>query len=335
MNARINFSDLSRYRGELMGIATLMVVMFHIAVQRTSPFFGIHRIGNSGVDIFMLVSGIGMWYSWTKVDNPSTLQFFKRRYARIYPTWLIVALAFYGTDYLTTAHCSTSLADLAGDVLFHWDYWLSGDYSFWYIPAIMMLYTFTPAYLRLIIRHPVYRWLPVLAMVWSCVVQWVPAVHGPVGHIEAFWSRIPIFFIGINLGQAVKENRTIEGGGVWMPVVTFVLTLGVSIYLEQFYYGRYPLFIERMIYIPMVVSGALVVGMLLHYAPQWFNRSMAFVGTLSLEVYLVHEHFVHVYIRKLALGYWPTFLIVVAATLPVAWALNWLAKKIENKILKR
>ena len=335
MKMRIDFSDLSRYRGELMGIATLMVVMFHIGVQRTSPFFGLHRIGNSGVDIFMLVSGIGMWYSWTKSTNPSTMQFFKRRYARIYPVWIIVALAFYGMDYLTVRQRSTSLVDLAGDVLLNWGYWLNADYSFWYIPAIMMLYIFTPAYLRLIIRHPVYRWLPVLAMVWSCVVQWVPPVHGAVGHVEAFWSRIPIFLLGINLGQAVKENRTIEGGGVWMPVVTFVFTLGVSIYLEQFYYGRYPLFIERMIYIPMVISGALVVVSLLNHAPGWLNWSLAYVGTLSLEVYLVHEHFVHVYVRKLALGYWPTVLLVVAATLPLAWLLNRIAKKIENKILKR
>ena len=340
MKILIRYSDLSRHRSELMGFAMLIIVMFHIFVPRQSAFFGLHRLGNSGVDIFLFLSGIGMWYSWTKTANPSTLQFFKRRFARIYPAWLITALLFYGNDYLTVRQRSTSLTDLAGDVLFNWGYWLDADYSFWYIPALMVLYLLTPFYLRLIVRHPVYRWLPVLAVVWSCVVQWVPAVHGAVGHVEAFWSRIPIFLIGINMGQAVKERQAIEGGGVWMPAIAFTATLAVSIYLEQHYYGRYPLFIERMIYIPMVVSGCLLGGSLFAYvekflAGQWQNRALAFVGTVSLETYLIHEHFVHVYIRKLSLGYWPTFLLVVVATLPLAWLLSRLAKFVESKILKR
>ncbi len=340
MKAVIRYSDLSRHRSELMGFAMLIIVMFHIFVPRQSAFFGLHRIGNSGVDIFLFLSGIGMWYSWTKTANPSTLQFFKRRYARIYPAWLIIALLYYGNDYLTARQRSTSLTDLAGDVLINWDYWLSADYSFWYIPAIMMLYTLTPFYLRLVIRHPVYRWLPVLAIVWSVVVQWVPQVHAAVGHVEAFWSRIPIFFIGINLGQSVKENQRIEGHAVWMPAIVFTATLAVSIYLEQHYYGRYPLFIERMIYIPMVVSGCLLGGSLFAYMEKFLtgkcmNRALAFVGTVSLEIYLIHEQFIHLHIRKLALGYWPTFFLVVVATLPLAWLLSKIAIYIEKTINRK
>ena len=40
---------------------------------------------------------------------------------------------------------------------------------------------------------------------------------------------------------------------------------------------------------------------------------------LSLEAYLIHIHFVLVYIQPMGLGYWGTFAATVAITLPVAW----------------
>lgn len=74
----------------------------------------------------------------------------------------------------------------------------------------MMLYLFTPAYIQLIIKHPTYRWLPALMMAWCIVLQYVSPIHDAVGHIEIFWSRVPIFLLGINMGAAVKEKKTIE-----------------------------------------------------------------------------------------------------------------------------
>ena len=46
------------------------------------------------------------------------------------------------------------------------------------------------------------------------------------------------------------------------------------------------------------------------------------MGALSLEAYLIHLHFVMCYIEPLHLGYWPTFLLTVAITLPLAWLLH-------------
>lgn len=49
---RIEWASLSRYRGVLMGIAIIMIVFFHVALPRSSAFFGLKRMGNMGVDIF-------------------------------------------------------------------------------------------------------------------------------------------------------------------------------------------------------------------------------------------------------------------------------------------
>lgn len=327
----IQLAGISRYRGELMGAAMLFVILFHVSLSRDDPFYGLRRCGNVGVDMFLFLSGVGLWFAWTK--QPSVRTFYRRRLLRILPTWLLVAGVFYGADYLGQRRFSTDIIDLIGDVTVNWDFWLHDELTFWYVPAIMMLYLFAPHYMRLITRHPVYRWLPLLMVVWCVMVQWVLPIHRAVGHIEIFWSRVPIFFIGINMGRSVKEQRTLEGSALWLLLLAFTMTFGTSVYLEQVRHGRFPLFVERMLYIPFTVTGVLLLNYVFSRLPQCVNRFLRLVGALSLEVYLLHVQFVLLHIESYRLGYWLTFLLTVAITLPLAWllqtTLNYATRKIK------
>ena len=223
------------------------------------------------------------------------------------------------------------MIDLAGDVLVNWDFWLHDELTFWYIPATMMLYLFAPAYVKLVSRHPVYRWLPVLMIVWCVAVQWVVPLHNAVGHIEIFWSRVPIFFIGINCGAMVKQGQSLSAKSVWLLVAAVVLSLGVDIYLEQTRHGLFPLFIGRMLYIPATFSLVLLLSNWLTAVPQAIKRALRLVGKVSLEMYLLHVHFVLVRVQSMQWGYWGTFLACFAITLPLAWLLN----KGMEKLTKR
>lgn len=327
----IQLAGISRYRGELMGAAMLFVILFHVSLSRDDPFYGLRRCGNVGVDMFLFLSGVGLWFAWTK--QPSVRTFYLRRLLRILPTWLLVAGVFYGVDYLGQRRFSTGIIDLIGDVTVNWDFWLHDELTFWYVPAIMMLYLFAPHYMRLITRHPVYRWLPLLMVVWCVMVQWVLPIHRAVGHIEIFWSRVPIFFIGINMGRSVKEQRTLEGSALWLLLLAFAMTFCTSVYLEQVSHGRFPLFVERMLYIPFTVTGVLLLNYIFRRLPQCVNRFLRLVGALSLEVYLLHVQFVLLHIEPYRLGYWLTFLLTVAITLPLAWllqtTLNYATRKIK------
>ena len=165
-----------------MGAAMLFIILFHVALPREDAFFGLRRMGNVGVDMLLFLSGIGLWFSWTK--NPDVRHFFKRRYLRIYPAWLIKACLFYiprfeGGDLW-------AWVDLVGDISINWDFWLHDELNFWYIPATMMLYLFAPGYMELIKRHPIYRWLPVVMIMWCILVQYVTPIHHAVGHLEIF-----------------------------------------------------------------------------------------------------------------------------------------------------
>jgi len=172
-------------------------------------------------------------------------------------------------------------------------------------------------------------------MVWCVAVQWVAPIHEAVGHIEIFWSRMPIFFIGINAGDYVMRQVRLDGAAIFMIVATFALSFGLCIYLEQQLHGRFPLFIERMVYIPLTVSGIMLLNRLFRRTPQAFNRFCRLVGALSLEAYLIHIHFVLHYIEPHHLGYWPTALLTIVITLPLAWLLNRLVGLITQKLLSR
>lgn len=316
----IELANISRFRAEQMGAAMLFVILFHVALDRGDPFYGLRRCGNVGVDIFLFLSGVGLWFSWVK--TPDVLRFYRRRLLRIVPTWIVVATAFYLPDYLGARRFSRSLVDLIGDITINWDFWLHDELTFWYVPAIMALYLVAPWYMRLIQSRPVYRWLPLLMVIWCVMVQWVLPIHHAVGHIEIFWSRVPIFFIGINFGEMVRTRRQLSSDAVWLLLVTFLMTFGTCLYLEQVRHGQFPLFVERMLYIPFTVCTVLVMNRIFRRTPQWVNRLFRFVGALSLEAYLIHIHFVLVYVQPYHLGYWLTFLVTVAITLPIAWLLQ-------------
>ena len=324
----IELTNISRYRGELMGMAMIFIILFHVSLPQSDMFFGLRRMGNIGVDMFFFLSGIGLWFSWTK--NPSCKHFFKRRYLRIYPTWLVMASLYYiprfrGGDIM-------AWIDLIGDITINWDFWLHDELTFWYIPATMMLYLFAPAYMELIRKHPIYRWLPVVMIMWCILVQYVTPIHDIFGHIEIFWSRVPIFFIGINMGEMVRRKDKLDGASIWMIVILFVATLTSSIFLEQNLHGRFPLYVERMLYIPLTITTILLLNRIFRRTPKWFNNAFKFVGALSLECYLIHIHFVLNYIPK-EWTYWATFLMCTAITLPTAWCLSKVVGKLEKTLL--
>ena len=293
----IELENISRYRGELMGIAMLFIILFHVSLPRNDLFFGLRRMGNIGVDMFLFLSGIGLWFSWIK--TPSARHFFMKRYLRVYPAWLIVA-CFY---YIPRFHGGDLMAwiDLIGDITINWDFWLHDELTFWYIPATMLLYCFAPAYMELIRRHPIYRWLVVVMILWCVLVQYVTPIHQVVGHIEIFWSRVPIFFIGI--------------------------------FLEQSRHGLFPLYIERMLYIPLTLTTILLLNRVLRRTPRWFNKAFKFVGALSLECYLIHIHFVLDHLPK-PWGYWLTFFVCLLITLPAAYLLSKIVNLISKSIEK-
>lgn len=80
-----------------MGFAILWVMYFHIPIPAkfivTDVGWFIHRIGFYGVDIFLFLSGLGVYFSLMK--RPNVLRFYKARLVRILPAYVIVVCVSY------------------------------------------------------------------------------------------------------------------------------------------------------------------------------------------------------------------------------------------------
>ena len=114
---------------------------FHIPLKfATEVGWFIHRIGFYGVDIFLFLSGLGVYYSLTK--RPNVLGFYKARLVRILPAYIIVACASYCLLRLDRASALDFFYYISGI-----GYWTRHARFDWYIPTQLAFYLITPLFL--------------------------------------------------------------------------------------------------------------------------------------------------------------------------------------------
>lgn len=138
----------SRYKGELMGIAILLVLCYHIFTGiGTNVIPCISSIGYFGVDIFLFLSGLGLCHGYGKYN--SLFQFYKKRITRIYPTYISVIIV--GSILGGSISVLDILIKSLGIGFF---FPVFGMSSFdWYVPTIYLLYLCFPIAYSLIFNN--------------------------------------------------------------------------------------------------------------------------------------------------------------------------------------
>ena len=93
-------NGISEYRAELMAISMFAILLTHLKAS-----FGVYALDRvallcqGGVDVFLFLSGFGLYYSGMKSDNP--LRFYSKRFKRIFPSfWVVMLLTFWLIDKL-------------------------------------------------------------------------------------------------------------------------------------------------------------------------------------------------------------------------------------------
>ena len=132
-------SLLSQYRTELMGVATLLIVFFHLTFRiGHNVLWYVSTHAMIGVEMFFFLSGLGLCFSISHDYN--VWHFYLKRLVRILPTYGIVIFA----TLLISGNFSW------GVFLQEWScvgYWSGGHYYDWYIPNQMLLYLLFPFFL--------------------------------------------------------------------------------------------------------------------------------------------------------------------------------------------
>lgn len=94
-----NWGLISEKRRSLMGIAIISIVLFHYFEDLTrmqltiTPMTKLFRYGNIGVDMFLYISGIGLYYSYNRDNNRRN--FYKKRFKKIMIPYFIISTPFW------------------------------------------------------------------------------------------------------------------------------------------------------------------------------------------------------------------------------------------------
>jgi peptidoglycan/LPS O-acetylase OafA/YrhL len=298
---------------ELKGVAIILVVLYHAGgvLGWNNAFHG-----ELGVDIFVILSGMGLALG---AANLGTWRYLCRRFWRIYPAyWAALAL------FLAADACLRGTTFAASDIALHilgihgWfgdAYAMGINDSFWYITLIVSLYL---VYLPL--RGLLGR--PDRLLLAGALISFILAVvhlraNRPVGfaHLSL---RLPGFFVGILAGRLMKEGHL---------EINLSGALGAAL-LVVFYAP----FTQGFLFSPVWVACALMAAyafLVRPVLPAAALGTLRYLGDRSLEIFLIHqplirEYNVYVlqrYLPHVALTPW-TLTAGMAAGLALALALS-------------
>ena len=296
-NREWDMNALSRSRPHLLGLATLWIALFHsLHLDFFQPIlFKLHLVdrlnrlrdtGNCGVDIFLFLSGFGLYFSLTRLreTSPHPLRtFYRRRFSRVLPPYLIVSVLYYG---FIGTKC---LADWMGKVF------LYGFYSpvldggrYWFFALLFTLYLLFPIIWKLIERweFPALLGMVVLSVIGTIIISMV-CTETYFNATELIWTRIPIFLIGVYFGKLSRLH-------VKIPIIIPLLALPLAIIAWHFIpqIPKEESFLRRYAYAPLTVLIALAHSYLCSLR-SWKNllhRTVILIGAYSLEIYLIYEN---------------------------------------------
>lgn len=136
----VSLGIFTQYRRELMGVATVLILLCHSllppAIHCPNDILRwIIITGNRGVDIFLFLSGLGMYHSlrkMTKWNRGGVIRWYAKRYRHILLPYLLICFPYYLVlGCVNDGHFSISIFLYRLSTL---NYWLEHK-GFWYMPC--------------------------------------------------------------------------------------------------------------------------------------------------------------------------------------------------------
>lgn len=325
MKRSVNASVISDQRSGVFGLAILWIMLFHSSLHFDwPPLHLIKATGYCGVDVFLFLSGIGLYYSMEK--DPSSARFYKKRALRVLLPYLIVAVLYEGGRCLLG---TTSPADFLANITFV-SYWKNGVQTYWFLAAIVVFYAVYPLLYKVIKSRNVWAECVILALAFSAA--WVLYQEQAAFYrISGFVFRIPIFLIGCFTAPAVKQGKE-------FPLASTVLVCtGAALLMWYLWIGCDPWFLRMYLFIPLSISlvclGSIVLSLL--RKENIIQRVLLFFGGMTLELYLVHEKllaFLTQWVFPNWAGTWQLNGLAVLLAVALAWCLKKLCDGIGEKL---
>jgi peptidoglycan/LPS O-acetylase OafA/YrhL len=264
---------------ELKGVAIILIILYHAGGVLVWPDY-LH--GEVGVDIFIILSGIGLTLS-TKSEGPG--RFLLRRFWRIYPAyWIALAACIAADGYFRGIHFGT------GNILLHilgihgWFgdvYAISICDAFWFITLILTLYAIYVPLRRLGDRVDD---LLLAGAIISVVPIFVYFYWGQSATFAHVTLRIPGFFLGLLIGRLLRTGH--------LDVPINAKTAGAFFLLFFCSYGRGIIIVSFCMGLIVMLA---YVFLLRPYLGEVIRKDLKFLGDRSLEIFLIHQPLIREY----------------------------------------
>ncbi|PXV65094.1 peptidoglycan/LPS O-acetylase OafA/YrhL [Dysgonomonas alginatilytica] len=325
-----DLSVLSKYRTQLMGFAILWITFYHMSLVFYIPIISeIKWLGYAGVEIFFMVSGIGLFFSWQQ--NPSTISFYKKRLLRIFPTHILIAIIFtsiaiylykYEISYLFYSITTLGFWVGKGDTLT----------SPWFISAIVFLYILTPVFLKYFQKRIITA--SIIISLISIIIS-ILITNTDFSYLQIFTARIPSFLMGLCVGYLIINKKRISPLTVYYLYLSLLVGIifiicqlhNVGDYFKYTAYGFiwYPLILTTL---PLCLLLTKVFDILPTYI---FSSILTFWGTYSLTIYLYHEKILFLLTYHTKMNGLILNILAIAVTIVAAYITSNIITFLTNK----
>lgn len=303
----MNSNLLSKYRTELFGISTIGILIVHSndVIQSgegaLSEFIRkLFAFGGVAVYAFVFLSGIGLYFSMSKMTSPDRneiRQFYKRRLSRLLMPYLFIAGSSYTVELLLLNFKPIEFLFRLSTLQF----WFQKK-GVWFISMLIPLYVVYPIY---------YRWVEsghrfaktagtvlFIVMVSGTLFVFSPDVYDRLMQV---WNSYIVFVIGHYIGKSVKEKKA------------FPMTLAIITFLFYFVRAFIPIvkdiaFFGNLGYGLLGIAMAVITAKCLDVLQaERINRWLRSLGRISLESYLTNHFLITLFVAYLDIKQMPLF----------------------------
>lgn len=283
MKQIFSIKDISTYRSELMGWAIVWIMMLHFTFTQIKPLGFISQFGFAGVEIFMLVSGLGLYFSLDRDDCIG--RFYKRRLLRIFPTYYIIgifaSLFLFNDNILTYLFRYSTIG-----------FWTRGTYWEWYVPSIVVLYLLAP-FLKILIDKRLFIFIAIFSIIFLCISYVIvdkEVVETREPHFFLLY-RIPTFILGMVCAYWMKRN-------VSPKYFYLILLIGIPCFALLFPH-HHEIYNYKYFSIVFLLPTFILCFVTISKYVKVIQPLFSCIGKASLEVYLIQSIFFHAIITKM------------------------------------
>lgn len=257
----------------MMGLAILSVMFFHGYFGADHPegfLYSVKRFGEIGVDIFLVIGAFTCTLSYMRCKSVG--EFYMKRAKRLLPAYLTIWIPIHVFNMVMSGG---SIVDCLYNICLL--PCIENSLLNWYILAIIFYYLLTPLYYKIIQSYRIAMLTPLAIVVFETVLMFQMDIMDVTFFM--FWLRLPIYLTGVNLAVAkdidVKINK-------FVVLLTAVASIVVALLIVRYEVSYSPVELRRFVYIPLAYC--------IIYFITFKSKILAFWGTVSLELYLLHEY---------------------------------------------